>query len=184
MTRIEAPGEQVILVDDNDRMTGSMEKMEAHRSGALHRAFSLFLFDDQGRTLLQQRAAGKYHSAGLWSNACCGHPRPGEDLLSAVVRRSMEELGTRVAPVHRFTFRYHAHFANGLQEHEIDHVFFATTNMPGECMPDPAEVSALRWGKPADLTRELRETPGRFTAWLQTCWPLVLGSAARPDQRA
>lgn len=164
--------ERVVLVDDNDRATGTMEKLEAHRSGVLHRAFSLFLFDDRGRTLLQERAKGKYHSEGLWTNACCGHPRPGEDLTGAVVRRCSEELGVSVIPTRQFTFRYRANFSNGLQEHEIDHVFFAEG--PAHFTPDPQEVSALRWVDPEALSGELVANPARFTAWLHECWPLVV----------
>ena len=172
--------EHVVLVDEHDREIGTLEKMAAHRTGELHRAFSLFLFDAQGRTLLQQRAPGKYHSAGLWTNACCGHPRPGEDLVRAVIRRSTEELGTTTTPVHQFTFRYHARFANGLQEHEIDHVFFAKA--PARFIPDPQEVSDIRWIDPEELSGELAADPARFTAWLHECWPTVLRARQRSDR--
>jgi isopentenyl-diphosphate delta-isomerase len=182
MNRAAATEEQVILVDENDRETGAMEKMEAHRTGSLHRAFSLFLFDGSGRTLLQQRANAKYHSGGLWTNACCGHPRPGEGIVQAVIRRCGEELGATVQPLHQFSFRYRAHFLNGLQEHEVDHVLFAEA--PDRFSPDPREVNALRWTAPEDLTLDLQEHPDRFTAWLHHCWPLVLQLHKRPVQRA
>jgi len=163
--------EFVLLVDENDQPTGTMEKMDAHRTGELHRAFSVFLFDDEGRTLLQRRAPGKYHSPGLWTNACCSHPRPGEDLVEAARRRVREELGVRVSPEPKFHFRYHARFENGLIENELDHVLFAT--LTGTCTPDPSEVDALRWVGASELTNELEAHPERFTIWLRECWPLV-----------
>ncbi len=163
--------ELVLLVDENDQPTGTMEKMDAHRTGELHRAFSVFLFDAKGRTLLQKRAPGKYHSPGLWTNACCSHPRPGEELVEAARRRVQEELGALVAPEPKFHFRYRAQFENGLIENELDHVLFAA--LDGTCTPDPLEVEALRWVAPTDLTTELEAHPERFTVWLRACWPLV-----------
>lgn len=165
------PEELVVLVDENDRSTGSMEKMLAHRIGELHRAFSVFLFDRRGRVLLQKRAQGKYHSPGLWTNACCSHPRPGEGLVEAAQRRVREELGVLVVPEPQFHFRYRAAFDNGLIENELDHVLFAQLSIP--CVPDPVEVADLRWVDPAELSRELDTAPERFTVWLRECWPLV-----------
>ena len=116
--------EQVILVNENDQEVGTMEKMEVHRLGVLHRAFSVFIFNERGQMLLQQRAMQKYHSAGLWTNACCSHPRPGEEVGSAASRRLNEELGFATALNPIFNFVYKATFENGLTEHEFDHVFF------------------------------------------------------------
>ncbi|HNK86555.1 MAG TPA: isopentenyl-diphosphate Delta-isomerase, partial [Flavobacteriales bacterium] len=116
--------EQVTLVNERDEVIGRMEKLEAHRVGALHRAFSIFIFNREGRLLLQQRADGKYHSPGLWTNSCCGHPRPGEPTMKAAQRRLHEELGIRCELTEEFTFSYRAEFGNGLIEHELDHVFF------------------------------------------------------------
>lgn len=164
--------EYVVLVNEQDQAIGTMEKMVAHRSGMLHRAFSIFLFDPEGRVLLQQRADAKYHSAGLWSNACCSHPRPGEDVLSAAVRRLGEELGAEAGLEKRFAFTYHAHFANHLQEHEFDHVLFGAFS--GVLHPDPEEIKAVRWLSPEELSAELATMPEAFTPWLRICWPKVL----------
>src|SRR5690348_1838378 len=115
--------EEVILVNERDEPTGSMEKMEAHRKALLHRAFSIFILSTGGEMLLQQRARSKYHSAGLWTNACCSHPRPGEDVHDAALRRLSEELGFTTSLEKIFDFIYRSEFENGLTEHEFDHVF-------------------------------------------------------------
>src|SRR3954470_13284590 len=115
--------EQVILVNEKDQAIGTMEKMEAHRKGVLHRAFSVFIFDRHGKMLLQQRAFHKYHSGGLWTNACCSHPLPGEDIESAAHRRLYEEMGFQTPLKKIFDFTYKADFRNGLTEYEFDHVF-------------------------------------------------------------
>ena len=161
----------VVLVNGNDEQIGTMEKLEAHRKGVLHRAFSIFLFDGQGRTLLQKRAADKYHSPGLWSNACCSHPFPDEDLATATARRLREELGIACPLSRRFSFLYKASFANDLYEHEYDHVFFGNCN--GGFDPDPTEVQELRWILPEELDVELIAERGLFTPWLFICWPEV-----------
>ena len=114
--------ESVILVNERDEPQGNMEKMRAHREGHLHRAFSIFIFNREGNLLLQQRAAHKYHSAGLWSNTCCSHPRPGESIDDAAARRLQEEMGLQTELVYLFRFQYHALLENGLTEHELDHV--------------------------------------------------------------
>jgi isopentenyl-diphosphate delta-isomerase len=121
--------EEVILVDANDKAIGSMEKMEAHEKGLLHRAFSILLINEKGEMLLQQRAIEKYHSPGLWTNACCSHPRPSESNLDAAHRRLQEELGMSVELKEIFHFTYRAEFDDGLIEHEIDHVFLGLTNV-------------------------------------------------------
>ncbi len=164
--------EQVILVEADDRPTGTMGKLEAHRRGALHRALSVFGFDAQGRLLLQQRAPGKYHSGGLWTNTCCSHPRPGEDTAAAAGRRLREEMGMNFPVTPAFTFLYRADFPNGLIEHELDHVFFGVcTGVP---QPDPTEVSAWRYITLPDLAAEAAAHPERFTAWLAICLPEVI----------
>src|ERR1700743_3243063 len=115
--------QQVVLVDESDKEIGVMEKMEAHEKALLHRAFSVFIFDASGRMLLQRRALAKYHSGGLWTNACCSHPRPGETVQAAAERRLVEELGFSTPLCKAFEFIYRADFANGLTEYEFDHVF-------------------------------------------------------------
>lgn len=161
--------EQVVLVDTDDQPVGTMDKLEAHRKGVLHRAFSVFLFDDQGRVLLQQRAWGKYHTPGLWSNACCSHVRPGETLEDAAHRRLYEELGVHAPLERRFHFIYRAEVGQGLIEHEVDHVF--TGACQGPFHPAAEEVADLRWVTPGELEREMSETPERFTPWLLIAWP-------------
>lgn len=171
---------QVVLVDADDREVGLAEKWEAHRTGVLHRAFSVFVFDDAGRVLLQRRARGKYHSGGLWTNTCCGHPLPGESVADGARRRLREEMGIDVAlsPAARFTYR--AELEGGMVEHEIDHVLTGTWS--GSPSPDPAEVEAWRWIAPAELEREMGDDPARFTAWLPLAWREIASaedSAAR-----
>lgn len=161
--------EFVILVNAKDEPQGLMEKMLAHRNGSLHRAFSVFLFNDQGETLLQQRAEDKYHSPMLWTNSCCSHPREGETVLEAANRRLGEELGVDAKDVHGlkklFHFQYHASFDNGLVEHELDHVL--TAKFEGETPFNPDEVHALTWRSIADIQRDMKANPSGFTAWFQ-----------------
>ena len=156
--------ELLVLVDEQDREVGTCSKLAAHREGHLHRAVSVMLFDDAGRLLLQRRAPDKYHSGGLWSNTCCGHPRPGESPVDAASRRLRAELGiTNVSLRPAGTFRYRAALRNGLIEHELDHVLVGT--WAGDAVLAPAEVSAVRWVHPTQLSVELMAYPQRFTAW-------------------
>ena len=164
--------EQVVLVDEQDVAIGTRGKLDVHRSGELHRAFSVFAFDAQDRLILQQRAEEKYHSGGLWTNTCCSHPRPGEPVLEAVARRLREEMGIEGCDLeHQFTFIYRAEVGNGLVEHELDHVVFARHT--GAADPDPGEVMAWRALSIDELDRELSDAPDRFTKWLRICWPMV-----------
>lgn len=161
------------LVDENGVTIGTAEKLSAHVApGRLHRAFSVFLFDDAGRMLLQRRALTKYHSPGVWSNTCCGHPYPGEQPFVAASRRTAEELG--VAPVllrTAGTVRYnHPDPASGLVEQEYNHLFVGLVRDP--LVPDPDEIGETAFATPAELAR-LRES-GPFSAWFQN----VLDAAA------
>src|SRR5215468_430433 len=115
--------EQVILVNELDEEIGTMEKLSAHEQGVLHRAISVFIFNEKGEMLLQQRASRKYHSGGLWTNACCSHPHPGEATHAAALRRLKEEMGFETSLKKAFDFVYKTSFDNGLTEHEFDHVF-------------------------------------------------------------
>lgn len=162
----------VVLVDEHDRALGTMEKLEAHKQGLLHRAFSVFLFNNKGETLLQQRAAGKYHSAMQWANACCSHPAPGEAPEAGARRRLREELGV-TAPLlsHQFAFTYRAQVGD-LVEHEFDHVFFGRWD--GPVTPDPIEVAATRWVPRQQLAQELMAAPQHFVPWLHACWASVV----------
>lgn len=157
--------EMVVLVDAQDREAGTGEKLAVHRAGQLHRAFSVFVFDLRGNLLLQRRADGKYHSAGLWSNTCCGHPRPGEDTAAAAHRRLREEMGFDCPLTHRFSFVYRADLDGGLVEHELDHVFEGRHPDPPE--PDPTEVGEWRRAPVPALVADLARNPGRYSAWLK-----------------
>jgi isopentenyl-diphosphate Delta-isomerase len=157
--------ERVILVDERNREVGADEKLRAHRAGALHRAFSVFVFDAGGRLLLQRRAREKYHSGGLWSNTACGHPRPGEATEAAARRRLREEMGFECELRRAFDFVYRAELGGGLVEHEYDEVFVG--EFAGEPAPDPSEVEAWRWVSMSELRRDLREEPARYTFWLK-----------------
>jgi isopentenyl-diphosphate delta-isomerase len=155
--------ERVILVDADDNAIGSAEKMQAHRSPQLHRAFSVFVFNPRGELLLHRRAADKYHSAGLWTNTCCGHPRPGEETNAAAVRRLREEMGITCELQQVQRFEYRARVGKGWWEHEVDHVLVGMYD--GAPVPDPAEVGAWRWPGVDRLLGEVRRAPRRFTAW-------------------
>ncbi|HUB62085.1 MAG TPA: isopentenyl-diphosphate Delta-isomerase [Puia sp.] len=163
--------EHVILVDESDRPVGVMEKMEAHRHAVLHRAFSVFIFNSGGEMLLQQRAPGKYHSAGLWTNACCSHPRPGEDTREAACRRLREELGFTTGLEKLFEFTYRTAYDNGLTEFEFDHVFVGTYDQ--DILPDRAEVSDYRYRSLPEIEAELLSTPEAFTSWFHLAFPLL-----------
>jgi isopentenyl-diphosphate delta-isomerase len=157
--------EQVVLVDEKDCELGTMEKLEAHRKGILHRAFSVFIFNDDDQMLLQQRALDKYHSAGLWTNACCSHPRPGESSLSAAHRRLKEEMGLETELNFKTSFIYRSAFENGLIEHEFDHVFVGKTNALPQ--PNPAEVSSYKWLSISEVKKLIIEEPNKFTTWFK-----------------
>jgi isopentenyl-diphosphate Delta-isomerase len=157
--------DEVILVDEKDAPCGTMEKMEAHRKGVLHRAFSVFIFNSKGEMLLQQRAFSKYHSGGLFSNACCSHPRPGEDTLDAAHRRLKEEMGIETELHYKTSFVYRATFENGLTEHEYDPVY------TGVCDDEPAinpfEVASYKWLDADELKKEIGLHPERFSYWFR-----------------
>lgn len=161
--------EEVILTDANDQPVGVCEKMEAHEKGLLHRAFSVFIFNSDGKMLLQRRALEKYHSGGLWTNACCSHPRPGEDTLAAAKRRLQEELGFTCPIIPAFTFLYKADFENGLTEHEFDHVFTGTY----DDLPKPAasEVMDYCYKSLAEIEEDIQADPQKFTAWFLIAIP-------------
>lgn len=174
----ETGEERVILVDRQDRPIGEAEKMDAHRRGLLHRAVSVFVFDSEGRMLLQRRSARKYHSGGLWSNTCCTHPRPGERTEDAAIRRLQEEMGFTCPVRLRFETIYRAEVSDGLIEHEYDHIFVG--RFEGEPEPDEAEVSEYRWVQAADVAEELGETPERYTPWFRLLFGRMYRSESWP----
>jgi isopentenyl-diphosphate Delta-isomerase len=162
---------QVILVDDNDNPVGTSEKMQAHIEGLLHRAFSVFIFNEKGEMLLQQRALDKYHSGGLWTNACCSHPAPGEDTQAAAIRRLQEEMGFQTSIEKIFDFVYKADFDIGLTEYEFDHVFvgqydgivdFNKEEVMNTCYQNIFEISSL-----------LQTNPQKYTAWFHIAFPKI-----------
>jgi isopentenyl-diphosphate Delta-isomerase len=157
--------EQLILVDEANRAIGTGGKMAVHRSGALHRAFSIFVVDKRGRILLQQRAAQKYHSAELWANSCCGHPRPGERTASVARRRLNEELGLTLPLTFGFTARYEADLGRGMTENEFVYVYFGM--LSGVPKPDPAEVAAIEFASVTDINRRINRSPELFAFWLR-----------------
>jgi isopentenyl-diphosphate delta-isomerase len=163
--------EEVILVDESDTPLGTMEKMEAHRRALLHRAFSVFIFNSKGEMLLQQRSPDKYHSAGLWTNACCSHPRPGEDTLQAAIRRLYEELRFTTPLEKLFHFTYKSAFDNGLTEFEFDHVFVGTYDQ--DISPDRSEVSDYRYQSLPEIEAQLLSAPATFTSWFRLAFPLL-----------
>jgi isopentenyl-diphosphate Delta-isomerase len=157
--------EFVILVDKDDRELGLMEKMEAHEKGVLHRAFSVFVFNPNKELMLQQRAFGKYHSPGLWTNTCCSHPRKGESVEQAAHRRLMEEMGFDCELKKAFHFTYKADVGQGLTEHEFDHVLIAITDTQPEI--NPLEVNNWRYITIENLKLEIKESPDQFTVWFK-----------------
>lgn len=161
--------EEVILVDEHDRALGSAEKLAVHRSGRLHRAVSVFVFDEAGHMLLQQRARSKYHSSGRWSNTCCGHPRPGETPEDAAHRRLRQEMGFDCPLERAFSFRYRADVGNDLVENEYDHVFVG--RYAGSPTPHPDEVNDWRWASVNDVLEDVAAHPDQYTPWLR----IVLG---------
>ncbi|MEO6231597.1 MAG: isopentenyl-diphosphate Delta-isomerase [Ferruginibacter sp.] len=167
----------IILVDEADNEVGTMEKIEVHQKALLHRAFSIFIFNEAGEMLLQKRAAQKYHSAGLWTNACCSHPAPGTDTLQAAGKRLEEEMGFNVLLEKAFHFIYKAPFDNGLTEHEFDHVFIGKYD--GEIQPNPVEVSDFCFRSLEDIELEIQKNPGEFTVWFKIAFPKVVAHFAR-----
>ena len=153
--------EYVILVDENDQEIGSMEKQEAHEKGLLHRAFSVFVFNENKELLLQQRALTKYHSAGLWTNTCCSHPRIGETIEQAAHRRLTEEMGFDCELITKTSFIYKAAFENGLTEHEFDHVLVGNFN--GEISFNPTEVKNFKWINLEELQIDLLQNNQNYT---------------------
>jgi isopentenyl-diphosphate delta-isomerase len=157
--------EYVILVNENDQEIGKMEKQEAHEKGLLHRAFSVFIFNDQKELLLQQRALTKYHSAGLWTNTCCSHPRVNETIVDAAHRRLQEEMGFDCLLEVKTSFIYKADFDNGLTEHEFDHVLVGNFN--GEVIINSAEVASYKWVELDWLKQDMVKNPNTYTAWFK-----------------
>lgn len=162
---------QVILVNEHDQVLGAMPKMEAHLRGELHRAISIFVFDTDGNWLLQKRADHKYHSAGLWTNACCSHPYPDETAIDAAHRRLMEEMGMDCELNFAFKFLYRAELENDLIEHELDHVFIGFTDQIP--LPDSEEVSEWQIMSFFDIDQDVELNPEKYTEWFKLLYKKV-----------
>ncbi len=184
LPRSTSAPEMLILVDSADHEIGTAEKLDAHVRGVLHRAFSIIIWDSKGRMLLQQRDAGKYHSGGLWTNTCCGHPRPQEATSAAALRRLQEEMGFTCELTPLGTISYRAEFANGLIEHELVHVFRGLFD--GNVVPNPAEAQAYQWATLEDIRAAIAKAPEDYSVWFRQYvaaeWPTAL--APPPAARA
>lgn len=164
----------VILVDKKDNPIGKMEKLEAHKKGLLHRALSVFIFNSEGKMLIQRRALSKYHTPGLWSNTACSHPMVGEDVIDAARRRLKQEMGIVTNLTFSFSFLYKATFDNGLIENELDHVFLGfSDDIP--CY-DVDEVCDYKYIKPSDLINDIAISPEKYTPWFKISLEKVLES--------
>lgn len=165
--------EMIILVDENDREIGHMEKIEAHKNGGfLHRAFSIFLFDSKGRMLLQQRAKTKHTFGGLWTNACCSHPNKGESIGQAAHRKLKQEFGFDCNFKEMFSFIYKADSGNGLTEHEFDHVLVGIYE--GEIKPNPEEIDQWKYVDVNWLKEDVEKHPEKYTPWFKIALDRVL----------
>ena len=157
--------EKVVLVNEKDEQIGLMPKLEAHEKALLHRAFSVFVFNDKKELMLQQRALHKYHSPGLWTNTCCSHQRDGESNLQAGKRRLQEEMGFVVGLKETISFIYKAPFDNGLTEHEFDHVMIGSYNDEPEINPD--EVASWKWMSLEAVKTDMEKHPEIYTEWFK-----------------
>jgi isopentenyl-diphosphate delta-isomerase len=171
--------QDLILVDEFDNELGFLEKLEAHKKGLLHRAVSVFIFNDEGKLLLQKRALQKYHSPGLWANTACSHPLPGETTLQAATRRLAEEMGLVCELSYAFNFTYRAEFKNGLIEHEFDHVFVGHSNENPK--PNSNEVMEWGWYTDKEINLLLKSYPAIFTEWFKICYNTVLNYKTEID---
>lgn len=170
----------LLLVNKKDIVTGTREKLSVHRNGLLHRAFSVFIFNDKNELLLQQRAFSKYHSGGLWSNSCCGHPVFGENMSQTIDRRLREEMGIRCCTEFLFTFQYYTEFENGMIENEIDHVYSGVCNqLP---VPNHNEVAAWKYISLEELQQEIIAQPDIFSFWIKACLPELFQFLPKSDQ--
>jgi len=157
--------EQIILVDAGDVQIGAMGKLGTHKQGLLHRAFSIVVKNGAGQIMLQRRAQSKYHSGGLWTNTCCGHPRDGEELMSAAHRRLKEEMGFDCDITEVLTFTYEARLDKGLTEHEFLHVFVGTHN--DAPVLNPEEADDWKWVSMEELTTDIAENAENYTFWFK-----------------
>ena len=161
----------LITVDAEDNVIGEIAKLEGHRKGILHRAFSIFIFNPEGKWLMQQRAFNKYHSGGLWTNTCCSHPHPGQLTEEAAINRLYEEMGIWCNIQHIFEFTYKASFGNGLTEYEYDHIFTGVTDTLPEINKE--EVHSYKFMSFEEIKTEVEENPDHFTEWFKIIYEKV-----------
>lgn len=159
--------EEILLVNKEDKPLGYMEKIKAHEDGGtLHRAFSVFIYNDLGEMLLQKRAIQKYHFGDLWTNACCSHQTKADSTIKAAAHRRLnEEFGFDTDLTQAFEFYYQADFSNGLSEHEYDHTYIGKFN--GKPNPNPEEISNYKWVKLQDLEKDIEANPESYTPWFK-----------------
>lgn len=164
--------EYVVLVDEQDNEIGTMEKLEAHRQSALHRAISVFIFNSDKKLLMHRRALGKYHSPGLWTNTCCSHPRWQEEPARAAVRRLSEEMGLKCPLEFVTQITYRVPLPDGMNEHELDHIFV------GHCDDAPKlnrdEVEEYRYMSLDEIRDEMHRQPHLFTEWFKILFEPVI----------
>ena len=170
--------EKIVLIDENDNIIGYEEKYITHQKGLLHRAFSVFIVNGD-KMLIQQRNKNKYHSGGLWSNACCSHQREGEELIEAIHRRMKEELGIDCEIKELYHFIYRTTFDNGLSEYELDHVFLG--EYAGEIYPDEQEIEQTKWIDMEELSQDMKKNPEGYSYWFKEALPEVLGAISDVD---
>lgn len=170
----------VVLVDANDQSFGQMDKLTAHQQGLLHRAFSVFIFNENGKLLLQRRALDKYHGGGLWTNTCCSHPQLGENLLNSAQERLFFEMGLSCKLTFSFSFIYYAEVENKLIEHEYDHVYIGYTNDDPVINPD--EVCDFRWSSIDSVLSDISIYPEHYTFWFKEAFPRLI-SQTQFDKR-
>ncbi|WGQ09752.1 isopentenyl-diphosphate Delta-isomerase [Pedobacter gandavensis] len=163
---------KVVLVDQHDKTIGEMDKIEAHQKGFLHRAFSIFLFNNKGEMLIHQRAKHKYHGAGLWTNACCSHPQLGEDIKLSAMERLQFEMGIQCNIEKVFSFIYNTSVENNLIEHEFDHVFIGYTDAIPR--PNAKEVQTFKWIDTTILSKDIQEHPDQYTYWFKMVFSNIL----------
>ena len=164
--------EKIILVNKNDIEIGSDYKIKAHKEGKLHRAFSIFIFNSKGELLIQKRAKEKYHSGGLWSNSCCGHPEAGEKTIDATNRRLFEEMGIKTPLKEAFSFIYNVRLDNGIKEYELDHVFVGFYD--GKVVINKEEAEDFKWINIRELIKDINKNPEKYSYWFRLCFKRVL----------
>lgn len=162
----------VVLVDEKDNVVGELEKLEAHIKGQLHRAFSVFIFNDKKELLLQQRADTKYHGGGLWTNTCCSHPQINEDVLESAKKRLKFEMGMGCELHWKYSFIYKANVENNLIEHELDHVFIGFSNAQPIINSD--EVKNYKWLPIKEVLNDIENIPTNYTVWFKQAFPELI----------